>query len=135
MFANTRRLQLALVLLTCALAACQPGGEGESAPSPETTASKATATAFMGMYRYMADAAVFRDCASGRSYPVLIEAGHLPLERAYLAQRGEPGAEVLALFDAEVVMRAPEPGLPARAHLRVLRFDRLRPGDDCRGSG
>jgi copper homeostasis protein (lipoprotein) len=84
------------------------------------------------MYRYMADAAVFRDCRSGQTYPVLIEGGHLPLERAYLEQHGEPGAEVLAVFDAEFVMRAPEPGIPEREHLRVTRFIELRPGEGCR---
>ncbi len=84
-----------------------------------------------GMYRYMADAAVFSECLTGKSYPVLIEAAHLPLERAYLEQRAEPGAEMLASFAAEFVLRAPEPGMPVREHLRITRFDKVWPAQQC----
>jgi copper homeostasis protein (lipoprotein) len=84
-----------------------------------------------GMYRYMADAAVFSECLTGNSYPVLIEAGHLPLERAYLEQRAEPGAEMLASLDAEFVLRAPESGMPLREHLRITRFDKIWPAQQC----
>lgn len=134
-----RRTGLVCALIAClALPACQPNNEAGRQDEPTAGQSDEPATGadagpqpFVGMYRYMADAAIFRDCGSGRSYPVLIEAGHLPLERAYLAQRGEPGAELLAVFEAEVVMRAPEPGLPEREHLRVTRFDELRPGESC----
>ena len=115
---------------------CQPDTDssGDAGPAPPDTVEatpEAGAQRFIGMYRYMADAAVLRDCAGGRLYPVLIEAGHLPLERAYLEQRGEPGAEVLAVFEAEIVMGAPEPGLPEREHLRVTQFRQLLPGQDC----
>jgi len=127
------------------LLGCQPDGQRRGAAGPAQSQSGGPPAAVeklpevgqkaaqrrIGLYRYMADAAVFRDCADGRLYPVLIEAGHLPLERAYLEQRGEPGAEVLAEFEAEVTMRAPEPGMPEREHLRVTRFIELRPGEAC----
>ena len=41
---------------------------------------------------YMADAMVFQECLTGRTYPVAMEADYLPLEQAYLANRSAPGA-------------------------------------------
>jgi len=35
------------------------------------------------MFRYMADAARFEDCLTGRSYPVAMEGDYIQLERAY----------------------------------------------------
>ncbi len=84
-----------------------------------------------GMYRYMADAAVFEDCATGVRYPVLIEAEHIEVERGYLALGEPPGAPVLLTARFEVVDRPPEPGMAPRAHLRVVRFGALRPGEGC----
>jgi len=37
------------------------------------------------MFRYLADAAQFEECLTGRSYPVAMEGDYLALERAYLA--------------------------------------------------
>jgi len=83
-----------------------------------------------GMYFYLADAASFRECLSGRRWPVRIEGAHLALERAYLAQ-GEGGRWVLATLDGRFVMHEPEPGQPPREAIVVERFDRLWPGEAC----
>jgi len=83
------------------------------------------------MYTYMADAAVFEDCATRQQFPVLIEAAHVDVERAYLEMREAPGAPLLLSARFELVERAPEPGLPVREHLRVISFDRFRPGEEC----
>ncbi len=83
-----------------------------------------------GMYFYLADAASFDECLSGRRWPVLIEGAHLDLERAYLAH-GEGGRWVLATLQARFVMREPEPGLPPREAIVVERFERLWPGETC----
>lgn len=83
-----------------------------------------------GMYFYLADAASFQECLSGRRWPVLIEGAHLALERAYLAQ-GEGGRWVLATLMGRFVMHEPEPGLPPREAIVVERFERLRPGETC----
>ena len=83
-----------------------------------------------GLYFYLADAASFSECLSGRRWPVLIEGAHLDLERAYLAQ-GEGGRWVLATLQGRFVMREPEPGLPPREAIVVERFERLWPGETC----
>jgi copper homeostasis protein (lipoprotein) len=36
------------------------------------------------MFSYMADAAGFRDCRNGLSFPVAMEGAYIDLERAYL---------------------------------------------------
>jgi copper homeostasis protein (lipoprotein) len=84
-----------------------------------------------GMYMYMADAAVFKECWTGNSYPVLIEADHLALERAYMEMRTEPGESVFVAFTGRFVQRMPEPGLPVREHLIVEQFDTIFPGKTC----
>jgi copper homeostasis protein (lipoprotein) len=86
-----------------------------------------------GMYAYLADAASVEECLTGRRYPVPLVADHVSLERAYLSQRGEPGVPILASFVGRFELREPEPGLPAREHLVVERFERLFPGESCAG--
>jgi copper homeostasis protein (lipoprotein) len=83
-----------------------------------------------GMYFYLADAASFSECLTGRRWPVRIEGAHLELERAYLAQ-GDGGRWVLASLQARFVMHEPEPGLPPREAIVVERFERLWPGETC----
>ena len=83
-----------------------------------------------GLYFYLADAASFQECLSGRRWPVLIEGVHLDLERAYLAQ-GEGGRWVLATLEGRFVMHEPEPGLAPREAMVVERFERLWPGETC----
>ena len=84
-----------------------------------------------GMYAYLADAATFNECYTGKRYPVLIDKDHLALERAYLGARAEPGAAVLAVFEGRFVERTPEPGAAPRDHVLVARFEQLRPGETC----
>jgi copper homeostasis protein (lipoprotein) len=84
-----------------------------------------------GMYMYMADAAVFKECWTGNTFSVLIEADHLALERAYLAMRPQPGESIPVAFKGRFVQQMPEPGLPVREHLIVEQFDRILPGKTC----
>ena len=84
-----------------------------------------------GMFRYMADAALFEECRTGRSYPVAMEADYLAAERAYLdvPDRG-PAEPVFAVLEGRIAERPPMEG-PDRPHLVIERFDRLVPGEDC----
>lgn len=84
-----------------------------------------------GMYRYLADAATLEECLTGQQYPVLIEGEHLAVEQAYLEARSKPGEAVFLSFDGEFVMRAPEPGIPEREHIRVTGLRQFWPGQTC----
>ena len=84
-----------------------------------------------GMYVYMADAAVFSECLTGKRFPVRLERNHSALERAYLAARRAPGEPLLVTFDGRFVEAAAEPGAPLREQVVVERFDRIGPGATC----
>ena len=84
-----------------------------------------------GLYTYMADAASLVECLTGKRYPVLIEADHLAVERAYLDLRNEPAEAVFLTIDGRFVARRPEPGLPLRDHVIVERFRQFWPGQSC----
>jgi hypothetical protein len=52
------------------------------------------------MFTYMADAARFKQCLTGRSYPVAMESDYLKLVRAYLeVDKPEPGAPLMVSFE------------------------------------
>ena len=88
-----------------------------------------------GMFRYMADAATFTECLTGRTYPVAMEGAYLDAERAYTRLEGrEPGAPVLALLHGRLAMRPSMEG-PDRTHLEIERFLRLDPDWTCATTG
>lgn len=49
-------------------------------------------TVFIGTFMYMADAATFRECGSGQTYPVLMRGAYKTLERAFTAAKLPPGS-------------------------------------------
>jgi copper homeostasis protein (lipoprotein) len=53
-----------------------------------------------GMYRYMADAASFEECLTGRRFPVAQEADNVALERAYREAATTPGDAILVSLEA-----------------------------------
>ena len=87
--------------------------------------------AMQGMFTYMADAAMFAECTTGRKLPVAMEGAYIELERAYLAARGEPAQPAMALVEGRIAMRPPMEGPGPVATLVVDRFLRLAPGEQC----
>jgi len=88
-----------------------------------------------GMFRAFADAPLFTECLTGRSYPVAMEAAYPEAERAYLGLGGGgAGAPVLAILEGTLAMRPAMEG-PDRIHLVIDSFSRLAPGVDCRRAG
>jgi len=86
-----------------------------------------------GLFVYMADAAVFEGCSSGRRYPVAMEAGYLELERAYLEQRTQPGEPLLVIIRARVEKRPPMEGDGELDTIVVEGFEAAFPGELCSG--
>jgi uncharacterized lipoprotein YbaY/heat shock protein HslJ len=86
-----------------------------------------------GMFRYMADAADFAECTTGRRLPVAMEGGYIDLERAYVAlpKEGPPPVAVMALVEGRIAMRPPMEGPGPVPTLVVERFLRLAPGEAC----
>lgn len=86
-----------------------------------------------GLFIYMADAALFEDCASGQRYPVAMEADYISAERAYLEARSEPGAPLLVSFEGRLEPRPPMEGDGVVEMIVIDRFDAAHPGEDCGG--
>ncbi len=78
-----------------------------------------------GSYLYVADAATFTECRTGRRFAVLPGSGAHAAERAYLAGRGAPGEPLLVeiegrLTEAVVMEGAPQPAVEVKRFLRPL---------------
>jgi copper homeostasis protein (lipoprotein) len=82
-----------------------------------------------GMLTYMADAAVFEECLTGRVYPVAIEGAWIDLERAYLAAV-EGGTPLRATLEGTISLRPAMEG-PDRRTVTVDRFVGVFPGETC----
>lgn len=85
-----------------------------------------------GMMTYMADAATFKECRTGESYPIVQDGDYLALERAYLADQSAPAAplyvNIVGKFDLSPAMEG-----PAQMGLKVDKFVRTRAGITCEG--
>jgi len=103
------RVSLLLAVFMVGLAVgCKPDDQNERVnPGAQTpvvaelanpegqTSDSSEGMMLQGMFRYMADAAVFRDCRTGKTYPVAMEGQYIELERAYLDSGIGPGSEVM----------------------------------------
>lgn len=84
-----------------------------------------------GMYRYMADAALFTECRTGRRFAVAFEADSISLERAYLDARQSPGEEQLVSVEGRLAYRPAMEGDASVLSLVVDRFVGIWPGETC----
>jgi len=85
-----------------------------------------------GMFRYMADAARFEECLTGRSYPVAMEGDFVAIETAYRESSvGGTGQPIMASFDGEIALRPGTDGGGATSTVVVRRFVGLWPGATC----
>lgn len=95
---------------------------------PTDDALPATPMAMKGMYKYMADAAVFKDCATGRTFAV---ASNADLERGYAAARGEDSQPVLLMIEAHFTLQASPDSGEMRKTLVADKGAAFKPGKNC----
>ncbi|MGQ9450642.1 envelope stress response activation lipoprotein NlpE [Leclercia sp. TB492] len=96
--------------------------------APVTAALPATPMAMRGMYFYMADAAIFTDCATGKKVSV---ANNAQLERDYAAARGSDTKPVLLTVDGHFTLEAnPDSGERVKT-LVPDRDARFEAGKNC----
>ena len=87
-----------------------------------------------GMFRYQADAAAIRLCATSARLPVAMEADYRRLELAYLKAQpaGRMGQPLLVNLEGLITHRpSAEPGQPPQRTLVVERFVGVHPGQGC----
>lgn len=96
--------------------------------APVTAALPSTPMAMRGMYFYMADAAIFTDCATGKKVSV---ANNAQLERDYAAARGSDTKPVLLTVDGHFTLEAnPDSGERVKT-LVPDRDARFEAGKNC----
>jgi copper homeostasis protein (lipoprotein) len=87
--------------------------------------------AMRGMFRYMADAASFTECQTGRRWPVAMEGGYKPMEAAYMKTQRQPAEELLVNVEGQVAMRPSMEGGRPIPTLVVERYIGIWPGETC----
>jgi copper homeostasis protein (lipoprotein) len=95
---------------------------------PVTAALPSTSMAMRGMYFYMADAAIFTDCMTGKKVSVTNNA---QLERDYAAARGSDSKPVLLTVNGHFTL---EPNPDSGESVKTLvpdRDARFEPGKNC----
>jgi uncharacterized lipoprotein YbaY/heat shock protein HslJ len=84
-----------------------------------------------GMFRYMADAARFRDCRSGKSFPVAMEGAYIELERAYLNSGINAGSEVMVRLRGRYLERPAMENNHNEIQLIVDKLENIDPQNTC----
>ncbi|WP_435929165.1 envelope stress response activation lipoprotein NlpE [Dryocola sp. BD613] len=95
---------------------------------PTNDALPATPMAMKGMYKYMADAAIFQDCATGRTFAV---ASNAELERGYAAARGKDMQPVLLMMEAHFTLQASPDSGELQKTLMADKAAKFVSGKDC----
>ncbi len=125
------------MLVVCAMAAllfagCKNGKNSTTAAKSAGEPSQPSGTMTLrGMYSYMADAALFADCATGARWPVATEGDNAALERAYLSERTTPGAPLLVTVEGRTEPRPRIDGPGEGSVLIVERFVGASPEQSC----
>ncbi|MGK7294598.1 MAG: META domain-containing protein, partial [Candidatus Wenzhouxiangella sp. M2_3B_020] len=114
------------------------GADGASGPSPEDALQRTGSfdpirpeLRMRGMYSYLADAATFMECRTGRRMPVAQEAANIELERGYLNVDPAPAEGLLAVITGRIVQRQPMDGSVPEPTVVPLAFHAVRPGETC----
>lgn len=109
------------------------GRDGALVVSAMRNGSKAPSRSVLsGELTYMADAARFADCASGRSYPVAMEGDFKSLERAYLQSVSAAGAPLYVTFEGVIASRPKMEGEGTEPTVVVSRFVDVQADKRCR---
>ena len=95
---------------------------------PMKEALPATPMTMKGMYKYMADAAIFQDCATGRTFAV---ASNAELERGYAVARGGDYQPVLLVVEAHFTLQASPDSGELRKTVVADRGARFEPKKSC----
>jgi copper homeostasis protein (lipoprotein) len=95
---------------------------------PTRDALPATPMAMKGMYKYMADAAIFQDCATGRTFAVTSNA---ELERGYAAARGKDMQPVLLNVEAHFTLESNPDSGELQKTLVADKSAKFEAGKDC----
>ncbi len=101
------------------------------AATDEATGPAQKPARFTGLFRYMADAAIFQECRTGQRWPVAMEKDFPRLERAYRNAAADPGAPARLSAWATVEPRPKMDGEGTEPTMIVHRTDRITGDQTC----
>jgi putative lipoprotein len=84
-----------------------------------------------GMFSYLADAAVFRDCRTGKTFPVSMEGSYMELENAYLNSGIDPGHEIFIELNGRFLERPAMEGNHNKVKLIVDKLNNMEHEKTC----
>ncbi len=113
------------------LGGCKKGKDSETAADEREAALPSGTMSLQGMYRYMADAGLFLDCATREQWPVAMEADNATLERAYGQAKVAAGAPLLVTVEGRLEPRRRMDAEGTETSLIVERFVRTWPRETC----
>lgn len=128
------------------LAACSEPGDssttGDAPPAPTTTTAATQAEAVAeeqaeagealeGMFSYLADAPLFRDCKTGRVVPVAMAGPYMEIERAYLDSGIESDSELKVAVHGRYLERPKMEGNSNEIMLVIDSFDGIPDSNEC----
>ncbi len=131
-----KHVLLVLLILICILpGACKQQQESIASetelPAATSPEAEPKGMPLEGMFRYMADAALFRDCLDNRVYPVAMEAQYIELERAYLNSGVIGGEEVFIRLNGRYLERATMEENMSKVSLIVDVLKEISASDTC----
>jgi len=95
------------------------------------TETEQTQTKMSGMYSYMADAGIFKDCISDKKYPVAFEKDYINLERAYLNTKHKAGETIKVNLIGKIELRDGMDNQKNIPTLVVEKFINIIPKEHC----
>lgn len=110
-----------------------PAGPVQAAGSGDFRTPVGEELVLRGMFNWLAEIAVFRDCRSRQFWPVAEDEAYPVLKKVYMDVRLTEGDPLLVRLRGRVDERAPNPQAPPRESLVVLEFLGARPGASCEG--
>jgi heat shock protein HslJ len=121
---------------SCLLSGCsEPGAEsvsGAAAPAvPAVEQSTDAGASLEGMIAYLADAPLFRDCSTGRVFPVAMAGPYVEVERAYFDSGIKSGSELKVAVHGRYLERPEMEGNSNEIMLVIDSFDGLPDSNDC----
>ena len=119
------------VLLVLLVAGCKQQEQEAVIAAESQQPAGAPGMELEGMFRYMADAALFRYCRNDKTFPVSMEGDYMELERAYLNSGIEPGSEVMVKLRGRLLER---PHMEGNTNIIMLIVDKLHnifPDETC----
>ena len=97
----------------------------------ECGSTRSASQIFTGEYIYFADAAQFRDCKSGKRYPVAIEAAHVDAERAYRKAGLPPQSPLRIRVEGRLEQRPRVDAPGTEGTLVITKFLEAEKGTSC----